>query len=114
MSTHTQITYVFFEHKYSDDYSKREWKPTLWCFKAEDNDERVFVCETTSTFEMPEGFDPTAKQLAALEGAKAEALRQYTNRVAELNDRIGKLQAIEFAPASEAGYEVDAAGTFKG
>jgi len=96
MTKHIQKTFVFIEHKYTEDYLKREWVPTLWCFKAEDTDERIFVCETESEFEMPEGFDPLSHQIAALERAKAEALSQYQARVSELNSRLAKLQAITY------------------
>jgi len=96
MSKHTQKMYVFLEKRWNDDYSVEFWAPALWSFKIEDTDKRVFVCETTSEFEMPDGFDPIQKQLAALEAAKSEALRQYQERVAELNTRISKLQAITY------------------
>jgi hypothetical protein len=96
MSKHTQKTYVFLEYKYSADYLKQEWVPRLWCFKADDTDARVFVCESTSEFEMPDGFDPVSRQIAALESAKAEALTQYQSRVGELNNRLAKLQAITY------------------
>lgn len=98
MSNHTQKTYVYLEEKYLPDYSGKEWVPTLWCFKADATDERVFVCETLTEFEMPEGFDPISHQIAALEGAKVEALRKYQAQVAELNNRLAKLQAITFEP----------------
>lgn len=98
MSKHTQKTFVYLEEVYLPDYSGKEWAPKLWCFKADDTDERVFVCETTTEFEMPDGFDPVAKQIAALEAAKGEALRQYQSRVAELNTRLANLQAITYEP----------------
>lgn len=101
MTTVTQKLYVFLEHGYdyeNGDFEAR-WRPRILCYKGDDTDERIFVKEQMVTFESPDDFDPTAAQLAALESAKAEALRQYQERVAELNDRISKLQAITHEPA---------------
>lgn len=39
----------------------------------------------------------TAQQVASLEAAKVEALKQYQQRVADINERLSKLQCLEAA-----------------
>lgn len=47
-------------------------------------------------FVVPDDFNPTAQKLAALERQKADAARDYAREVAEINERISKLTAIEY------------------
>ena len=44
--------------------------------------------------DIPENFNPIPQQVAALERQKAEALQKYQTTVAEINERLSKLQAI--------------------
>lgn len=57
------------------------------------------ICSAPITFALPDEFDPTAKQIAALETEKARALAAYQTCVAALNERISKLQAITYEPS---------------
>lgn len=50
-------------------------------------------------YEVPDNFSPAPAKLAALEREKEEARKNYTDKVMEINDRIAKLQAIEYTPA---------------
>jgi hypothetical protein len=46
------------------------------------------------TYEVPDDFNPIPSKLAAIETAKAAALAEYREKVAELNDQASKLQAL--------------------
>lgn len=100
MSKQTAKAYLFMEYGYDFSSSSMEkaWRPCFWRFKAPDTDELVFVRELSIEVEIPDDFDPTAQQLAALERAKGEALQKYQQTVAILNERISKLQAITYTP----------------
>jgi hypothetical protein len=68
----------------------------------------IYHCDTMSdkwntligpaefSYTIPEDFNPTAQKLAALEAAKVKAREEYQATVAELNERISKLQALTF------------------
>jgi len=45
--------------------------------------------------DIPSDFNIAAAEIAALEAKRRAALDEYTSKVAEINDRISKLQAIE-------------------
>jgi hypothetical protein len=51
------------------------------------------------TYTIPETFNPTASKIAALEKTKAAMKAEFSRRVAELDEQITKLQAIEYTPA---------------
>lgn len=98
----TVNAFVFMEYDcdyHSDpmDFQKK-WRPQIWSLKASDNENRVFIERREVEIETPDDFDPVPQQVAALEKQKLEALATYQQAVAEINDRLSKLQAIEFAP----------------
>jgi hypothetical protein len=66
------------------------------CFKAPDDDYRVWVSEQDVEIEVPENFDPRQSEVAALEARKIKAMADYQKTVTEINDRISKLQALEY------------------
>jgi len=70
------------------------WRPELWSCQVPDTDERVFVGTQEFDCVIPDNFDPTAKQVAALEAAKQKAMDQYQRTVADINARLSKLLAI--------------------
>ena len=90
--------YVHMAYRYDDDYRIKSWIPELWSCKVAENENRVFIEEQQFTVDIPDDFDPIPGQVAALEEKKREALAEYQRTVAEINDRLSKLQAIEFAP----------------
>lgn len=53
-------------------------------------------------YELPEGWNPVAAQVSALEKAKATLSAEFNRRVAQINDEISKLQCLEFTPAGAA------------
>ena len=65
-------------------------------FLAPDDDYRVWVSEQEVEIEVPENFDPRQLQIAALEARKIKAMADYQKTVTEINDRISKLQALEY------------------
>lgn len=46
--------------------------------------------------EIPAAFNPTAMQLNALYKKKQELIKKFDETVAQVNEQISKLQAIEF------------------
>lgn len=81
-------------------FQKYEWdeKGTyqVYSFKPKDDDTRTFVCEQAVELEVPDNYDPTAKQIAALEAQKERAMADFNKTVMEINTRISKLQALEY------------------
>lgn len=79
---------------------KYEWEDEgsyqVYSFKANDDDTRTFVCEQEIEIEVPDNYDPTAQQIAALEAKKEKAMSDYNKTVMEINARISKLQALEY------------------
>lgn len=92
---------VYFHMAYGCDYAnsdyEEKWRPAVKSYEHED-EKCIFICNRDVIFDLPDGFDPTPKQVAALEKQKLAALAAYQQTVAEINDKLSKLQAIEFAP----------------
>lgn len=78
------------------------WGPEVWPCKVDENDERVYIGEQTITIDIPDDFDPVPGQVAALRQKQAEALEKYQRTVAEINERLQKLLAIENKPVEAA------------
>ena len=84
--------YIHFHKYHWDDESTYE----VFSFKAKDDSERTFVCEQEIEIEVPDNYDPTAQQIAALEAQKEKAMSDFNNTVMDINARISKLQALEY------------------
>lgn len=99
----TQQTKAFLFMEFGSDYEsgdyEQKWRPALWKCKVDENESRIFVKEMTVTVEVPDDFDPTGRQIAALEKNREELQRQFARAIAEVNERISKLQAITYEPA---------------
>ena len=67
-----------------------------YSFKAPDSETMTFVNQQDVKFEIPENYDPTAQKIAALEAAKEMARVEFINSISAINDRIAKLQALEY------------------
>lgn len=52
------------------------------------------VCAHTLTFDVPASFDAVGSALKALEEQREELRAKFQMAVNEINDRIGKLQAL--------------------
>ncbi len=69
----------------------------IYSHKFEDTDYRVHICECEIEIEVPDDFDPRAQQIAALERERTKAMADYQRTMAEINERISKLQAIGYS-----------------
>lgn len=91
------FVHIAFDYDIANDDFEKKWQPVIKRFKFEDA-ECIFISEQQFTVEIPDDFDPVPGQIAGLEAQKREALAEYQRTIAEINDRLSKLQAIEFAP----------------
>jgi len=64
--------------------------------KLADDQYRTYVGEQEIEIEVPDNYDPTAQKIAALQKEKDKAQEEFSKKVASINERISKLQAIEF------------------
>ena len=101
MSTITSPVFVFMTLEWpitqdgERDYcAEKVWRPEFGSCRVEDTDARVFIGVQQFACVIPDDFDPTAKQVAALEAAKQKAMDQYQRTVADINARLSKLLAI--------------------
>ena len=82
-------------------YQKYTWQEKgeyrLASFKLDDTAERSYVGEQEIDVDIPDDYDPRAQQIAALEALKQKVMADYQKSVMEINDRIGKLLALEAA-----------------
>ena len=81
-------------------YCKWDWEEKgeylIFSYKFYDDDHRTYVCEQEIEIEVPDNYDPRAQQIAALEKQKQKVMADYQKSVNEINDRITKLQALEY------------------
>jgi hypothetical protein len=79
---------------------KYEWDKEgtyqLWFAKVADDDSRTYIGEQEVEVEVPDNYDPRPKQIAALEKQRQKVMADYQKTVTEINDRISKLQALEY------------------
>lgn len=61
-----------------------------------DDDTLSYVCEQEVEIEVPDDYDPRAQQISALEEKKLEVMAHYQTTVTDINERISKLQALEY------------------
>jgi hypothetical protein len=61
-----------------------------------DDDTLSYVCEQEVEIEVPDDYDPRAQQISALEEKKLEVMAHYQKTVNDINERISKLQALEY------------------
>jgi hypothetical protein len=92
--------FLFMEYGYDDSYTSRRWAPSVWRVKIDNAEDRVFIREMTIDVDIPDDFDPVPAQVAALEKQKLRALAEYQQSVAEINERLSKLLAIEHQPSA--------------
>jgi len=64
--------------------------------KLDDCEHRTYIGEQEIEIEVPDDYDPTAQQIAALQKEKEKAQEEFSKKVASINERISKLQAIEY------------------
>ena len=64
--------------------------------KVDDDEHRTYVGQQEIEIDVPDDYDPTAQKLAALQKEKDKAQEEFARKVANINERISKLQAIEY------------------
>ena len=64
--------------------------------KLADDEYRTYICSQDIVLNVPDEYDPTAQKLAALQKEKEKAQEKFAEKVANINERISKLQALEF------------------
>jgi len=62
----------------------------------------VLVGPASFTYELPAGFNPVAAEVAQLKAAKEAATAAFRKQLQEINERLAKLEAITFEPATSA------------
>lgn len=85
-------------HIYYNQYS---WEETgayqVMYVKMDDCEHRTYVGEQEIEIEVPDDYDPRAQKITALEKHKQKVMADYQKTLMEINDRISKLQALEYA-----------------
>ena len=81
-------------------YNKYSWDEEgsfeVFPFKFPDDDHRTYVGEQEIEVDVPDNYDPRAQQIAALEKQKQKVMADFQKSVDDINDRISKLQALEY------------------
>jgi protein involved in sex pheromone biosynthesis len=81
-------------------YVKYSWetkgKFELFSYQLDDAEYRTYVCSQEVEIDVPADYDPRAQQIAALEKLKQEAMADFQKSVDDINERISKLQALEY------------------
>ena len=82
-------------------YFKFDWDAEgrfeVLSFKADDDNYRTYIGQEEIEIEVPDDYDPRAQQIAALEKQKQKVMADYQKTVTGINDRISKLQALEYS-----------------
>ena len=83
-------------------HSQYLWETTakfsVYSLKIDDTEHMTYVGQQEIEIEVPDGYDPRAQKIAALEAQKKKVMADYQKTVDQINERISKLQAIEYTP----------------
>lgn len=96
MSKHTITAFVMYEKPWVDGQEAFKVYP----FDMSGAD-RVLIGQQQVEIEVPDNFNPVPGQIAALEKLKADVRAKAARELMTLDERISKLQAIEYEPATE-------------
>jgi hypothetical protein len=84
-------------HIYHTHYSwEKKAKFQVFSLKMDDTEHYTFIGEQEIEIEVPDNYDPRAQKIEALQKQKQKIMADYQKTVTEINDRISKLQAIEY------------------
>jgi hypothetical protein len=84
-------------HIYFAQYAwEKEAKYQIYPFKIDDMDHLTYVSTQEIEIKVPDNYDPRSQKIAALEAQKKKVMADYQKTVNEINERISKLQAIEY------------------
>lgn len=93
MTTYTIKGYI----TYDDSYGKPVIGFQTWVPSKEYSPNPIVIREHTITVEVPADFDPREEQAKNLEEQKRILSGKFSAAVAEINDKISKLQAINYS-----------------
>jgi hypothetical protein len=81
-------------------YTQFSWEEKgnyeVFSFQAENTEQRTYVGQQEIEIEVPDNYDPRAQKIEALQKKKEKIMADYQKTVTEINERISKLQAIEY------------------
>ncbi len=89
VKTTIHIYYATYVWQEADEYQ-------VMYAKLADDEYRTYICSQDIVLDIPDEYDPTVQKLAALQKEKDKAQAEFANKVANINERISKLQALEF------------------
>lgn len=69
----------------------------IFPIKLNDDNIRTYIGEQQIEVDVPDNYDPRAQKIAALQKRRGEVMAEYQKTVDEINERINKLQAIEYS-----------------
>jgi hypothetical protein len=69
--------------------------------KLDDCEHLTYVGAQEIEIEVPDDYDPRAQKIAALEKHKQKVMADFQKTVNEINERISKLQALEYTDAAQ-------------
>ena len=73
-----------------------EGKFEVFSCRLADDEHRTYVSTQDVEIDVPENYDPRSKQIAALEKQKRRVMADFQKSVDDINEKISKLQAIEY------------------
>ena len=81
-------------------YRKHSWEKEgsyqILYIALPDDESLTYICAQEVEVEVPDNYDPRAQQISALEKKKQEVMAHYQKTVTDINERISKLQALEY------------------
>ena len=81
-------------------YVKYSWetkgKFELFSYQLDDAEYRTYICSQEVEIDVPADYDPRAQQIAVLEKQKQKVMADFQKSVDDINERISKLQALEY------------------
>lgn len=89
--TKQQVTgHCYMEKSWATD----KWVPTVYSYKLDESERRVYFGMQTIAIDVPDNFDPVPAQVAALQAEKAALVEKHGNELASINERLSKLLSI--------------------
>ena len=86
-------------------FQKNSWenegKFIVFYCHLDDTEDRTYVGEQEIDIDIPDDYDPRAQQIAALKEQAQKVMADYHKSVMKINDRISKLQALEYDNATQ-------------
>lgn len=83
-------------HVYADHCSRTSGH-TFHIYSCKLDSLGLYVGPIKVTYDVPADWNPVADEIAKLQAQKKQALEDFQRTVAQINERLSKLQAIEVA-----------------